>query len=87
MANDRISNIITKAIDIMEREIDNLFNKNQLEKMDYDKLIEFTKTLVIIEKDNRIGAKEQTIETKTMTDEELEQAIIDEANKIKAKNG
>jgi len=53
-----------------------------LDKMEFDKLVDAIKTLIIIEKDRR-SEKEQEVEHKT--DAELEEAILQEAKKIEEK--
>jgi tripartite-type tricarboxylate transporter receptor subunit TctC len=84
-AHDDIDAIISNGISIIEREVSAMESKANLTKPDIDKLLECLKTLVVVRKDWRQAEKEQSIDTKSLTPEELDAAILAEADKIKAK--
>ena len=81
-----ISETIEKCIAIIAREIE-LIEKDQendpLDKLQCEKLIDYTKTLIIVEKDRRAEGNKDIGEYKT--EKELEDAILSEAKKIKEK--
>ena len=86
--DDQIDNIISQSINIIEKEIKSIKKKqisNPLDKMDSDKVTDYLKTLVLVQRDRRLGAKENIIEVKGLTNDELEAAIAEEEKKLKRK--
>lgn len=81
--HDDIDSIITTGITIIEKQINLLAAKPDLLVDDISNLTEYLKTLVVIRKDWRLAQKEQTLDVKSMTDEEINAAILAEAEKLK----
>lgn len=84
-AHDDIDDLLKEGIAIFQSEIKAIKDKQPLGKSDADKLIEYLKTLVIIRKDWRLAEKENSLDTKSMAGDELDEAILQEAEKIKLK--
>lgn len=85
MIHDDIDDLLKECISIIKDEIHSIADVKPLKKADADKLIEYAKTLVVIRRDWRQAEKENTTETKSLTNEELDAAILAEAEKIKRK--
>ncbi len=87
--HDTIDKLLREGISIIELEISQLKiqqdSDDGLTKQDIDKLLECMKTMVVVRRDWRIDEKEKIIDTKTLSNEELEAAILAEAEKIKSK--
>jgi hypothetical protein len=85
--HDAIDSLLRKGITIIEDQITKIskLNSEILQKQDADKLTNYLSCLVSIRKDWRASEKDASINVSKMTAEELEQAIIDEAEKLKAK--
>lgn len=81
-----IDELLYLGINIIKDEILSIQLAKPLSKSDSDKLTEYLKTLITIRKDWRLAEKEQSVDAKSMTDEELEAALLAEAEKIKGKN-
>lgn len=82
---ERIDQIIVDAIGIIELEVIKIKNSQTTKPLDAketDKVIEFVKALVIVRKDWRQEVKDEVVNTKNMTDEELEKELLKEAAKI-----
>ena len=82
---DKIDHIIIDGINIIELEVAKLKAKsltNMMQKIDIEQVIEYLKALVIVRKDWRQGEKEEVLDTKKLSDDELEAAILKEAEKI-----
>lgn len=77
-----INNIIQRCIAIIDKEIELIEVKQEegLDRLDCEKLVDYVKTLIVIEKERR-SEKEEAVEFKS--DKELEEAILQEAEKIK----
>lgn len=87
--DDQIQTIITQSINIIEQEVSNINAKQEegsLTKEDTDKVIDFLKTLIIVQKEKRQIAKDEITDLKELSRDELEQAIAQEAAKEKLKN-
>lgn len=83
--HEEIDNLLNKGISIIAEEMKNIQTNQKTEalnKFDSDKVTEFLKTLVTIRKDWRIAEKEQAEDTKELSQEELENKIVEEAQKI-----
>lgn len=88
--HDTIDGLLRQGIQIISKEIiklSQLQDAAPLPKPEADKLINYLSSLVAIRKDWRASDKEQEAEAKTLSTEEYEQAILEEAEKIKAKRG
>lgn len=84
--HDVVDQILHTAIDKVSKEVLTLSEKKEvLTKLESDKLIEYIKALVIVRKDWRLSEKEEQVDVKTLSKEELEAAILAEAEKIKNK--
>ncbi len=88
--HDNIDNLLHASISIIEKEVlgiqaRQLDTENNLGKSDADKLIEYVKTLVIVRKDWRLAEKEVSTDTSSLSPDDLENAILAEADKILVK--
>ena len=84
--DDKIEEMITESINILDRELKIISEKQgvqPLDRGDIARIVEFLKTMVLVQKDKRLEIKEKVVETKSMTDDELNAAILAEAEKIK----
>lgn len=86
-AHDDIDQILNLGISIIQKEVQCLNDKEELNKLDLDKLTEYLKVLVTVKRDWRISEKETQTDTKSLSNEELEKAILEEAQRIKDKHG
>lgn len=87
-SDDQIELMISKSISIIEIEINKISEKqdtNIIDKMDCDKIIEFLKTLILVQKDKRSSVKESIIEGNSFNTNELDLAIKAEIEKLKNK--
>lgn len=76
--DEQIDSIIMASINIIETEVNKLRDKqedDELSKQDTDKVVDFLKTLVLIQKDKRQGAKEEDLEVKGLNSNELDLAL------------
>ena len=81
-----IANIIETGIAIIEKEINTLKDKTELlDRTEYDRLNEYLRVLVAIEKDRRLETKEQSRDLSEMTQEELEEYTLTAAHEIQEK--
>ncbi len=81
-----IDNLLQLGIGILEKIIMDIRLKQTLNttltKGDFDQINECLKTLVIVKRDGRQAEKEEILDTKGLSDEELNQKILAEASKI-----
>lgn len=85
--DEQIDNIITASINIIELEIHSIQTKQTtkpLSKDDTDRVIDFLKTLVIVQKDKRLSIKENQLDIKSMDMSELDLAIEKETERLKS---
>ena len=85
--HDTIDTILRLGISIIQDQVNKLQNLSDdvLAAPEANKLINYLSCLVSIRKDWRLADKEAQVDTKTLTNEELEAAILLEAEKIKNK--
>ena len=84
--HDEVDQILHIAIEKIAKEVDSLSEKEEsLTGPESNKLIEYIKALVIVRKDWRLSEKEQQVDVKSLTNEELEAAVLAEAEKIKGR--
>lgn len=88
MNNEQINKIINSSIDLIEKEVQLLCDKEEpLSKPDSDKVIEYLKALVLVQKDARLATKEKSMDVQSMTSEELDNLTLEAAEEIKRKRG
>ena len=85
IVND-IDDLLNVGISIIKKEIDNIATRQALQqnltKTDFDSINEYMRTLIAVRKDYRIAEKEFQLDTKKLSNEELEKMLLDEAAKI-----
>jgi hypothetical protein len=86
LQDEQIEAIITRSINIIDAEVAKVGDKqdtDSLSKEDTDKVIDFLKTLIIVQKEKRQIAKDEILDLKELSKDELDQAIAKEAEKLK----
>ena len=85
MAFSDVDRLLELGIGMIEKELISLQREqiSGLGKNETDRLLECMRTLIVIRKDWRLAEKENVLDTKGMGDDEIEAAILEEAEKIK----
>jgi len=79
----KISDILEQGIDIIAREVTHLSDMDtELDFKQQQKLCDYLKTLVSIERDQRLSKEKDETDLKKMTPEELDAAIKEELEKL-----
>lgn len=90
LQDEQLESIIAKSIAIIHNEVEKIEARQEdevMSKNDSDKIIDFLKTLIIVQKEKRLLAKEEEIDVDNLGKDEMDKLIDRELERMKGMSG